>query len=710
MLTVAAAVVFLAGRNVALRDDDPGHSEHGPAFDSGMRTRPWLIKGAGDAPFAITTRSPAVQMWFNQGNALLHSFWFEEAERSFRWCLKLDPDCAMAYLGLARCGFTWFERNDGRLDDPRFARYKAFLKEAVRREGRVSERERVYIEVWAKGFADDIPDRSHRLMELLQALSTKYPDDVEAKTLYALFGIGQMKAADIQAIIDQVLAKSPMHPGAHHASIHNWDDVDPGKAIQSCRLYGKAAPGVGHALHMPGHIYSKIGMWHEAAISMDSATRVELKYMNDRMALPYENWDYAHNRGYLCYIQEQLGMLSASLEGSRDLLAAPRDVDVRGADSRSVHEGFTSLLRALIKFERWDDLLKPGFVPWSDAQDDQRRDRPAIEILALVGQGRPRAARARLSELRARSEKQPDKEAVYDPMFKVAEAKLLIAEGNTSAGLKELNDTAAQDSFGGDPPNQPWPIARLIGDAELQLKDRRAAITAYETALKIEPNDAFALSGLAKAYHGLGDDDKAEKAAGRLTYEWSGAAPGLKWLTEVQTLGLGHKPLAQTLAPERKYNPADLDGYGPSNWRPFSAPKLDVRDVDGKRVTLSQFRGKNVLLVFYLGDYCIHCVQQLDAINKRMSEFEAENTVVLAVCDSSPEKNKQSTALGGVRISLLSDPSHENARRFASYDDFESLELHSTILIDAAGRVRWKRTGGDPFSNIDFLLNQIRHL
>jgi len=423
------------------------------------------------------------------------------------------------------------------------------------------------------------------------------------------------------------------------------------------------------------------------------------------MALPYEDWDYAHNRGYLCDIQEQLGMLRASLEGSRDMLAAPRDIDVRGSDSRASHEGFRSLLRALIKFERWDDLLKPGFVPWFDADDGERRERPAVEILALVGQGRPRAARARLTELRANKDKGDES----GTLFKVAEGKLLIAEGNTAAGLKGLSDVAATDSFGGDPPSQPWPVARVLGDAELQLKDFAAAVKAYDTALTKEPNDAFALSGLAKAYHGLGDDDKAEKAANRLLYEWSDADLGLKWLGEVQALGFGHKPLAETLAPERKYDPDELTGYGPSNWRPFAAPKLDVRDVDGKHVSLDQFRGKNVVLVFFLGDYCIHCVQQLEAINKRMSEFEAANTVVLAVCSSSPEKNKQSAALGNVRISVLSDRDHENARRFASYDDFENLELHSTILIDTAGRVRWKRTGGDPFMNIDFLLTQIHH-
>ncbi len=685
----------------AFADDDPGHSSHGSAFDSGMRTKPWFIKGIGDTPFPITTKNPEVQKWFNQGEALLHSFWFEEAERSFRWCLKLDPNCAMAYWGLARCGFTWFERYEGKLDDTQFGRYKAFLREAVKRKNQVSERERAYIEVWEKGFADDAPNRAHLIMDLLAGVAKGYPDDIEAKALQALFSIDLVPAADNQKLIDQVLAVNPMLPGALNAEIHTWDDSDAGKGIKACEVYGKAAPAVGHALHMPGHIYAKVGMWHEAAISMDSATRVELKAMNDRLALPFENWDYAHNRTYLCYIQEQLGMLNASLEGSRDMLAAPRERDIRWSDARSQHAGFKALIRTLVKFERWNDLLKPGGVPWEDGEDQDRTDRSVIEVLALVGAGRAIEGRRKFDSLKDKGGK----------MGKVAEGELLLAEDKSADGIKALIEAAGKDGgYGGDPPNQPWPVNRLLGDAYLQLKDYTNAIDAYKKALDQERNDAFTLSGLARAYFGSGDKEQAEQYADRLVYEWDGADPDLKWLSSVRALGLGKKPVAKTLAPERQYKPDSLKHFGPSNWEPFEAPKLDVLDVDGKHVSLEQYRGKNVVLVFFLGDSCVHCVEQLEAINKRMTEFSKENAVVLAVCSASPAKNKESKALGDVAITLLSDKNHENARRFASYDDFENLELHSTIVLDREGRVRWKRTGGDPFSNVDFLLKEIAHV
>ncbi len=715
------ALFLLLASVAAFADDQPGHSSHGSAFDSGMRTRPWVMDGIGEAPFPITTKNPEVQKWFNQGNSLLHSFWFEEAERSFRWCLKLDPDCAMAYWSLARCGFNWFAMGAPNFDDKDFDRYKAFLKEAVRREDKVSERERMYIEAWAQATTPGVKEGRKVLVGELQKIVIKYPDDIEAKAHLALFNIGDGSAFPNQLLIEQVLAKNPMHPGAHHASIHNWDGVSSEQAIRSCELYGKSAPGIGHALHMPGHIYTKIGMWHEAAIAMDSATRIELRYMNDRLALPFETWNYPHNRNYLCYIQEQLGMLDASLKGSHDMLAAPRDPDLNSeAAGRTVLEGHQAMVRALIKFEMWDQILAKGVVAWNDKDDFGKFDQAFAETLALNGTGKLREAKERLQDLRAlqvkiaAANKDPESPVLKGTaaIVSIAEGLVALSDGHMLDGQKALLDAAEDDTkhYGGDPPGQSWPVIRLLGDDYRKRGQNQLAIECYERALKQEPNDGFALSGLALAHHASGNKDKAAYYAGRLEYVWSQADPNLKWLEDVRKLGLATKPIAETPRPERIYHPKDLDTMGPMNWRPFQAPALQVLNVKGKPVQLKDYAGKNVLLVFFLGDECVHCVGQLKSINDRASDFEAQDTVVLAVCSSTPAKLKESVALGKVNVTLLSDKDHENARRFSSYDDFEGIELHSTILIDKKGCVRWKRTGGDPFTNIDFLVNELKRI
>jgi len=272
---------------------DKGHSAHGAAFDIGPRQKPWLMEGIGAAPFPITTKNPEVQQWFNQGNALLHSFWFYEAERSFRWCLKLEPDNAMAYWGLARA-------TDG-------DRAADFVREAVKRKDKVTERERLYIEALEAAQPDPVRDAAakpdyrelrHREMKKLETLCVKYPDDMEARALLAEVTLGDSRYG-AELIIREILARQPNHPGAHHYRIHNWDYHEPEQALASCRAYSDLVPGIGHAQHMPGHIYAIVGMWHEAALSMDAATRVEKQYMRTSLTFPFNNWNYAHNRNYL---------------------------------------------------------------------------------------------------------------------------------------------------------------------------------------------------------------------------------------------------------------------------------------------------------------------------------------------------------------------------------------------------------------------------
>src|SRR5262245_15311075 len=167
-----------------------GHSFHGEPFDTGPRQKPWPMAGIGEAHFPITTKNSEVQNWFDQGNALLHSFWFYEAERAFRWCLKLEPDNAMAYWGLARAA--------GGGDRP-----AEFIREAAKRKERVSGRERLYIEALEaqllpdplrdKGGGKDSAEHYRAYKKILETICVKFPDDMEARALLALANMGDSR-------------------------------------------------------------------------------------------------------------------------------------------------------------------------------------------------------------------------------------------------------------------------------------------------------------------------------------------------------------------------------------------------------------------------------------------------------------------------------------------------------------------------------------
>ena len=499
-LIALAGLLLGCSSMVCDADDESGHSSHGTAFDSGLRQRPWKMEGIGHTHFAITTTVPEVQEWFDQGNTLLHSFWFAEAERSFRWCLKLDPNCAMAYWGLARTGLNWFTRGD--LDTPETKRYLDFLNEAVRRKDSVTPRERMYIEAWATVYFGETKgkERLHKLAGELQKIVLKYPDDVEAKALFALFTIGDGNALGTELVIRQVLEKEPDHPGAHHYRIHNWDHVDPMQALPSCLQYGVVAPNIGHADHMPGHNYTKLGLWREAARSMDMATRVELRYMSERMALPFETWNYAHNRNYLCYIQEQLGMPAASLQGARDLIAAPRDPESNKDNSYGAFDqGMIALVRALVKFERWDDILaksNSAAIPWRDISSDKTL-RAFAETMAYIGKTNLVDAQSRLKEFRKDLGMTDDSSKPNDDSWaiseKVAEGQLRAAEGDileatrflTEAQLRRKRRLATTMIIRTIRRAITWPADRVLGDVYLKRGENRLAVEAYEKSLAI---------------------------------------------------------------------------------------------------------------------------------------------------------------------------------------------------------------------------------
>jgi peroxiredoxin/tetratricopeptide (TPR) repeat protein len=691
-----------AGQKAADRHKE-GHSKLGEAFDEGPRERPTKMDGIGRTHFAITTSKPEVQEWFDQGHTLLHSFWFFEAERAFRWCVKLDPDAPMPYWGLARTASG--------------DRARAFMKEATARKHRASPRERDYLEAWELQYAEGADrDEARRTFErALERLIIKYPDDVEAKALYANDTMGGNRVGT-ELLIQQILAVQPDHPGGHHYRIHNWDDEDGALALESCRRYGELASGIGHALHMPGHIYAGLGMYHEAAISLDAATRAEIAYMGRRMVFPYNTWNYAHNRNYLSYVQEQLGLPAEAIRGARELLAVPLDPQLNDATRFSPHwQGVSALTRALVKYERWEEILTPGSIPWGASIRDKLLQGYA-EALARLATNDTSAERAVSDFMALKKEVDKPENSSFAQQFGVQsmelQASLALKKGDTLKGLMLLTEAAPKElelrASYDDPPFFPTLVYSKLGYAYLDSGSPTLAVEAFERALKAVSNDPFSLAGLARAHHALGRTAQAAEALGQLLHVWSDAESGLRWMIEARAMGVTATAVDRSPGPQRNYKRIGLDRYGPAIWRPFAAPALDVRDRTGGRVSLEQFRGRNVVLVFYLGTGCAHCVQQIKDLSDRAGRWKAFDAEVLAVSGDSVASNAASQS--SLQVRLLSDDSFGNARVFKSYDDFEEMPIHSTILIDKDGRVHWARHGGAPFTDYEFLASQLQRM
>lgn len=724
-LLSAVALVVLTATIAGAAPESPGwgHSRHGKAFDQGPRQRPWDIECGDAVHFPVTSSNPEVQHWFDQGLALTYNFWEYEAERSFRWCLKLDPDCAMAYWGLALCVAPY--------DDASIERMQSFLHEALKRSEHISPREQAYLEVWktvylpeesgaidAKPFP---PGGDMKLLgEQLELLALQYPDDVDAKALLVLARLGDGNRYGQEAIIRDILAISPRHPAPHHFRIHTWDGKEGVQALDSCERYASVALDSGHANHMPGHVYSGVGMWHEAAIWMDRATRTEQAYMEQSLALPFETWNYAHNRNYLSFIQEQLGMPSLSLAGARQLIAAPLDPQSNSLEGGTHSEGLTNLVRCLVKFERWDEILSEGTIPWTDNPFNKMM-RAYAEGLAHLGKGDLASAIKKQAELRAviASENRGGPQgggAAEEPLSPVdfmeheLAAGIALAQDDPLEAIRLLSRVAPEQAesyrHSNDPPQYPNLLYTVLGEVHLKCGAPQLAAEAFRKTLETNLNDAFALSGLTRAEFAAGHRAEAQEAYSHLLHVWQNAEPDLRWLDDARQLGLQAVVKDASPRPQRNYNAVVLDPFGPQSWAPYAAPTFDAVDPAGAPVTLSEYSGRPVLLVFYLGAECVHCVEQLNGLAKRRSDFESRNVALLAV-SSDPVTAEGIPGFEKLPFRVLSDPGHANARRYRAYDEFEDLPLHATILIDKAGRMRWIRAGGDPFTDYDFLIKEL---
>ena len=467
---------------------------------------------------------------------------------------------------------------------------------------------------------------------------------------------------------------------------------------------------------MPGHIYAGLGMYHEAAISLESATRAEIGYMQRQMVFPYNTWNYAHNRNYLSYVQEQLGLPSEAIRGARELLAVPLDARLNDATRFSPHwQGVSALTRALVKFERWDEILRPGSIPWGSSLRD-RLMRGYAEALAGLAKDDVDADRAVHDFTALKTELDKPENTSYRPQFEVQrlelEATLALKWGDPLQGLMLLTEAAPKElelrSEYDDPPFYPTLMYAKLGYAYLDHGSPGLAAEAFGKALRAVKNDPFALAGLARARHALGGGTAANQAFGRMQHVWSDAEPGLRPLDRARATGLRAAAADRSPGPQRNYRQMNLDQYGPAIWRPYVAPALDARDAAGAAVSLDEFRGRNVILVFYLGAGCAHCVLQVKELSERSDRWKGLDADVVAVSTDSIESNAASQP--SIKVRLLSDPQFANARRFKSYDDFEEMPIHSTILIDKTGRVHWGRHGGAPFTDYEFLASQLQRM
>jgi peroxiredoxin len=735
------------------QDAMTGRSEHGPAFDSGPRRAAIKLNGSGVVVFPVTTKSPEAQAFVTQGVGLLHGFWSFEAERSFRQAASLDPECAMAYWGMA---FANFDDNE--------TRAKAFMAEAVKRKDKATPRERLYIEALDEYFNASKRDNKARrrsLVEKYEAIARKNPTDVEAKAflVWQLWdnqqhGVPLDSKLAVNALVGEILAAQPRHP-AHHYRIHLTDHTDDPGGFISAALCGPVAPAVPHMWHMPGHTYAANKRYADAAWQMEAAHRVENAYLTRMHIVPDENHLYVHNRGWLIDNLDYSGRIRDAVDLCKHVVELPRHPGYR----QQIEAG-KKLFDLLVRHERWGDLLaleNSDFLPPTEDRAELARRLVAFGRADLGRDDRSTAV-ARLAKLNnwcdeARKDVWSVWATAYGPNhFGGMIATLWAAGPNASPANFAVDYLAADRSL-----RRPDATGKTDGLREkfdrLRSFERAAAELRGHIALANGAAKAaqewFARAGdvaadvRARADAAGGESSKAEETTrdtgGRVdrlanrvdllqrlgkTNEARAAFTDLRSLAA--TADLDDPPLAR-LAPlaasygwpadwRTRVTPSDVgqrpppDSLGPLRWQPWQTAEWALPDYDGRIVRLSDYRGRPVVVIFYLGFGCIHCVEQLTAFLPRAREFAAAGIELVAIGTDSQDTLKGADADGKYPFTILADKDYSAFRAAGAFDDFERIPLHATLLIDPAGRVRWQDIGAEPFKDPDFLLNEAKRL
>ena len=367
-----------------------GHSIHGEAFSEGPRQKAVLLAGQGDAVrFPASTSHPEAQKFIDQGVAQLHTFYYLEAERSFRQAAKIDPNCAIAYWGMSMANV-----NNAR-------RAKEFLKEAqkVAAKGKISRREQLYIDALEALYKAGGSNKEQ--LTALETIVQEFPDDPDAKVWLAMItwqvgGITSRQAVD--SLLEQVEARYPLHPAVHHYRIHLWDGVKPIRAEKSASLYAKAAPGIAHAWHMPGHTYTGLKRYADAAYQQEGSARVDHAAMARDRIMPFEIHNYAHNNQWLATSLSHVGRPREAIVVARNLVEQPRDPEKNGKNDGGSPQrsGRARWSEVLARYEMWDDLIaatESGALDWTDIPNEKTEKAYALG-LAYAAKG----DRAKLSE------------------------------------------------------------------------------------------------------------------------------------------------------------------------------------------------------------------------------------------------------------------------------------------------------------------------
>ncbi len=553
---ILAAVTFVAFFGVApaapaSEDETKNATTHKHYAESEQAQQPSptgqlapRLQKLGPHTFRVSTRSKQAQTFMSQALNLTYGFNHAEAGRSFREAARLDPSCAMAYWGQALVLGPNINALMTPEDEPKAL---ALALKAVSLKAKASPRERALIEAVAErysGKADDRAARDKAYAAAMKKVAARYPDDLDIQTLYvesamdlrpwnywAPDGAPYEGTPEIATLTESIMKRNPKHPGALHLYIHLMESNHPDKAVVAADTLRPLVPGAGHLVHMPSHIYQRVGRYADAAETNLQAASADEDYITQCRAQGlYPMAYYPHNVHFVWFAATMDGRGQLAVDSARKVAAKVSDPALK---ELPLLAGFRVVpYYALTRFGRWDEMLAEPAPPadnlyltghWNYARG-----------LAFLAKGQLYDAERALVEVRRVAADKSLEYPLFSPntaanIFAIAP---LVLGGELCAARKEYDEAIAhleravrmEDGLVYTEPSEwHYPPRHALAAVLLAAGRAREAETVYWEDLRRNRENGWALFGLAQALAAQGKADQAALVRARFEKAWARA-------------------------------------------------------------------------------------------------------------------------------------------------------------------------------------------
>ena len=509
-LLIPFAFAYCGFPLAAFGDDEHGHAHHEDLTTAQI----------GTVNFPVSCSAP-VQKPFERGVALLHSFWYEEAQKEFQQIAVDDPNCVMAHWGVAMSLWHQLWNEPG---EPVLQQGRDELHQAKTTDGTTTPREKAYLAAISAFYSDskkmDHEARARAYSDAMKKVYESYPDDHEAAVFYALSLLASEPHNDTTfanrkqaaAILEKLFAIEPDHPGVAHYLIHSYDKPQLAQlGLPAARRYAQVAPAAPHALHMPSHIFARVGLWQDdinSNLASIAATR-----KTAAMHMGGEGHQF-HAMSFLFYAYMQSGRDGDARALIEEIKAMPQMHDMYGLGF-DPHAAAMAHLGALYPIEMHDWSAAASLAPMDIAgttEDSTIYWARAIGSAHLHKPDDVRKDLAAIDEIHQRlvkSNKREMAEGVENDR-KEAEAWLAFAQGKPDDAVEALRTIADKEESVGDEP-EGIPAREMIADILLEAKRPQQALAEYQADLKFNPNRFDGLYGAARAAEAAGKQSDANE-------------------------------------------------------------------------------------------------------------------------------------------------------------------------------------------------------